>query len=237
MAGRLDGKIAVITGAGAGIGKGCADMFRAEGARVISVDLGGADYTCDLTDEAAVKALFGDIAATHDKIDILINAAAFAVFAPLQELSFDDWKKTLSCELDIVFLPTKAAWPLLSQSGAASVINFASVNARQVLEGTPALAHCAGKGGVLAMTRQLAMEGAPKGIRANTISPGFIQTEATLRHLKADPSFEKDVLAKNMIKRLGTPKDIAYCATWLASDEASYVTGGDFPIDAGTTAW
>jgi NAD(P)-dependent dehydrogenase (short-subunit alcohol dehydrogenase family) len=143
----------------------------------------------------------------------------------------------LTGELDSVFLMTRALWPQLKASGKASIINFASANARQALEGSPALAHTAGKGGVLAMTRQLAMEGALHGIRANTISPGFIQTAATKAHLAADPSFKDAVLAKNMIKRLGTPEDIAWCATWLASDEASYVTGGDFPVDAGATAW
>jgi NAD(P)-dependent dehydrogenase (short-subunit alcohol dehydrogenase family) len=99
------------------------------------------------------------------------------------------------------------------------------------------LAHCAGKGGVLAMTRQLAMEGAPHNIRANSISPGFIKTAATSAHLASDPAFEARVLSKNMIKRLGEPEDVAWCATWLASDEARYVTGGDFPVDAGATAW
>jgi NAD(P)-dependent dehydrogenase (short-subunit alcohol dehydrogenase family) len=117
------------------------------------------------------------------------------------------------------------------------VINFASANARHALDGSPALAHCAGKGGVLAMTRQLAMEGAPHGIRANTISPGFILTEATRRHMAEVPHFEALVLAKNMLKRLGEPVDIAMCAVWLASDEARYVTGADVPVDGGATAW
>lgn len=234
---RLAGKIAVVTGGGAGIGAGCAARFAAEGATVITVDLKGADYACDLTDEAAVNDLFTQIGAEHGRIDILLNAAAFAIFAPIEDLSFEEWKRTLACELDIVFLPTRAAWPLLKASGAASVINFASANARHALEGSPALAHCAGKGGVLAMTRQLAMEGAPHGIRANSIAPGFIQTEATARHLEADPAFKEQVLKKNMVKRLGTPDDIAWGAVWLGSDESGYVTGADIPIDAGATAW
>lgn len=87
------------------------------------------------------------------------------------------------------------------------------------------------------MTRQLAMEGAPHNIRANTIAPGFIRTAATGRHLAADPAFEAQALSKNMLKRLGTPEDIAWAAVWLASDEARYVTGADICIDAGATAW
>jgi NAD(P)-dependent dehydrogenase (short-subunit alcohol dehydrogenase family) len=226
---RLAGKIALVTGAANGIGAGCADLFAREGATVIAVDRD----QCDVTDEVAVARLAAEI----DRVDILVNAAATAVFKWIEDLSYAEWRATLTGELDSVFLMTRALWPQLKASGKASIINFASANARQALEGSPALAHTAGKGGVLAMTRQLAMEGAPHGIRANTISPGFIQTAATKAHLAADPSFKDAVLAKNMIKRLGTPEDIAWCATWLASDEASYVTGGDFPVDAGATAW
>ncbi|RZM07741.1 MAG: SDR family oxidoreductase [Sphingomonas sp.] len=192
---------------------------------------------CDLTDEAAVRATADAIGRKHGRIDILVNAAAMATFKWLEELSIADWRRTLTGELDIVFLMTQAAWPYLKASGAASIVNFASANAYHALEGSPALAHCAGKGGVLAMTRQLAMEGAPHGIRANTISPGFIRTAATATHLAADPGFERQVLAKNMVKRLGTPEDIGWCATWLASDEAGYVTGADISVDAGATAW
>ena len=140
-------------------------------------------------------------------------------------------------ELDIVFLACKAAWPHLKASGAASIINFASVNAHQVLEGSPALAHCAGKGGVLAMTRQLAMEGAPHNIRANTIAPGMIVTGATKPRLDDEPGFVEGVLAKSMLKMLGQPEDIAWCAVYLASDESRYVTGADFSVDGGATAW
>ena len=237
MADRLSGRIAVVTGAAAGIGKSCAEMFAAQGAQVIGIDRVGADFACDLTDEAAANSVFSQIGSASGRIDILVNAAAFAHFAWIEEMSFHQWKTTLSGELDIVFLAARAAWPWLKASGSASIINFASANARHALEGSAALAHCAGKGGVLAMTRQLAMEGAAHNIRANTISPGFILTEATRRHMAAEPALEAKVLAKNMLQRLGEPQDIAFCATWLASDEARYVTGGDFPVDAGATAW
>lgn len=243
--GRLDGKLAVITGAGNGIGQGCARYFARAGATVIGVDIAESspandrkgDRTCDLTDEAATKALFQSIGAEHGRIDILVNAAAFAIFDWIETLSYADWKTTLTGELDIVYLATRAAWPWLKESGRAAIVNFASANARHALPGSPALAHCAGKGGVLAMTRQLAMEGAPYGIRANTISPGFIRTAATERHLAADPAFKAKVLEKNMLKLLGEPADIAWCALWLCSDEARYVTGSDIAVDAGATAW
>ena len=252
---RLHGKLAVVTGAGNGIGKGIALMFARHGALVIGCDLdtNAVEATVaeaaahnwllesrggvDLTDETAVTALIDEIGGVHGRIDILVNAAAVATFRWIEEMSLADWRWTLTGELDIVFLATRAAWPWLKASGAAAIVNFGSANAYHALDGSPALAHCAGKGGILAMTRQLAMEGAPYNIRANTIAPGFIKTAATEAHLAADPSFEAQVLAKNMLKRLGTPEDIAWCATWLASNEARYVTGADFSIDAGATAW
>lgn len=237
MVDRLAGKLAVVTGAATGIGAGVAEAFREAGAQVVGIDLAGADHACNLTDEAAVAALFQQIGKAHGRIDILVNAAAFAVFAWIEDMSYTDWKRTLASELDIVFLPTRAAWPHLRASGAASVINFASANAYHALPGSAALAHCAGKGGVLAMTRQLAMEGAPHAIRANTISPGFIRTAATDRHLAADPTLAAKIIAKNMLPILGKPRDIAMAALWLASDEARYVTGADISIDGGATAW
>lgn len=233
MSTRLTDRIALVTGAANGIGAGCAQMFQAQGATVIGVDIA----ECDVTDEAAVARLMASIAADHGRFDILVNAAATAVFKWIEELSYAEWRNTIIAEIDSVFLVTRAAWPLLKASGSASIINFASANAHHALDGSPALAHVAGKGGVLALTRQLAMEGAPHGIRANSISPGFIQTAATKAHLDADSEFEAKVLAKNMIKRLGSPDDIAHCAVWLASHEAGYVTGADIAVDAGATAW
>jgi len=249
---RLLGKTALVTGFGSGIGRGCALMLAHQGARVIGCDIDseGAEVTlqtasaaglrmegshpCDLTDPGAVDGLFTTVAERFDALDILVNAAATAVFAPIEQLTYEDWRRTLAGELDTVFLACKAAWPLLKVRGG-SIVNFASVNAYLVLEGSAALAHCAGKGGVLAMSRQLALEGAPHGIRCNTVSPGMIVTGAT-EPVLAQPGFEANVLSKALIKRLGQPEDIAWCVTFLASDESTWLTAADIPVDGGACA-
>jgi NAD(P)-dependent dehydrogenase (short-subunit alcohol dehydrogenase family) len=251
--GRLRNKVAIVTGLAHGIGQGVALMFARQGAHVVGcdIDAAGAAETaaiaasegwhidvviCDLMTEAGAAALIQRATALRGGFDVLVNAAAIGVFKWLDEMSYPDWKKTMVGELDIVFLAVKAAWPQLKARGGGSIINFASANAYHALEQSGALAHCAGKGGVLAMTRQLAMEGGPYSIRANTISPALIQTKATEEPLK-NPAFVSNVLAKAMIKRLGTPEDAAWMATFLASDESTWVTGADFKLDGGATAW
>jgi NAD(P)-dependent dehydrogenase (short-subunit alcohol dehydrogenase family) len=168
-------------------------------------------------------------------VDILVNAAAIVKFGPVDELSKADWDITLRGEIDTVFLVTRKMWPLLQASGKGSIINFSSANAHVALDGLPALAHTAGKGAVLAMTRQLAMEGGPHNIRANTIAPGFTVTEETEQHL--DSPLMKNVRAKIMLDGLGQPEDIGWLAIYLGSDESRFVTGSDFRIDGGATAW
>jgi NAD(P)-dependent dehydrogenase (short-subunit alcohol dehydrogenase family) len=193
-------------------------------------------HPCDLTKQADVESLMAQTLALHGGVDILLNAAATARFQFIDDMTFEDWRWTIAGELDLVFLTCKAAWPHLVARGGGSIINFASANAYVALEGSGALAHCAGKGGVLAMTRQLAMEGGPHNIRANTIAPGMIVTGATAPVL-AQPGFERHVLSRKMIKRLGQPEDVAWCAVYLASDQANWVTGADFSVDGGATAW
>lgn len=253
---RLSGKVAIVTGIGSGIGQACALMFAREGARVVGCDIDAAAaqqtlaiaeqeglalsglHPCDLTDPQDVKRLIDLTLSHHGGFDILVNAAAFAAFAWIEEMDYQSqWRKTLTGELDIVFLLCQAAWPHLKQRGGGSIINFASANAWMALEGSPALAHCAGKGGVLAMTRQLALEGGTHGIRANTISPGLVETGATRDHLQRDPALLQMALSKQMLRqRIGQPEDIGWAAIYLASDESIWVTGSDFNIDGGARA-
>ena len=251
---RLEGKTALITGIGAGIGQGCALMFAREGAQVFGSDINAAAAAStleiaqkeglsmqsldglDLTNETDVETLVEKAYETFGKIDILVTAAAFCDFKPIEELDFEtNWKKSIRGELDIVFLACQKAWKYLKINGG-SIINFSSANRRQVLKGSPALVHCATKGGVYSMSIQMACEGGPHQIRVNTISPGLVHTAAT-DHLVQDPDFLPFLNEKHMLGRIGKPEDIAYAALFLASDESSWVTGADFPIDGGASKW
>ncbi|MEA1672586.1 SDR family NAD(P)-dependent oxidoreductase [Nitrospirillum sp. BR 11163] len=252
---RLAGKVAVVTGIAAGIGQGTALMLARHGAKVVGCDINaaGAEATvalagtegldlsslhpCDMTRPDDVARLMEFAVARHGGIDILVNAAAFGAFVWLQDMDYEThWRRTLTGEVDLVFLACKAAWPHLIRRGGGAVVNFASANAYRALRNSPALAHCAGKGAVLAMSRQLAMEGAPHGIRVNTISPALVVTEATRQPLE-NPQFAKAVQDAIMLPRLGTPEDIGWAVTFLVSDESTWVTGADFAIDGGATAW
>lgn len=251
---RLKDKVALITGIGSGIGRGCALMMARHGARVAGIDIDPqaarataeaaaqegllvTPYEADLTNPGDVSAVIGKVRQAFGDIAILVNAAAIAEFVWIDDMDYErHWRRTITGELDTVFLATKAVWPSMVKRGGGAIINLASVNAYVALKASAALAHTAGKGGVLAMTRQLAMEGAPHNIRANSISPGLIVTGAT-RPVLDRPEFVAAVKEKLMLDRLGQPEDIAWGAVYLASDEASFVTGTDLAIDGGALAW
>jgi NAD(P)-dependent dehydrogenase (short-subunit alcohol dehydrogenase family) len=256
MADRLRGKIAVVTGvAGMGIGQGCALAFAREGAHVVGCDIdktGAAEtealakreglsyetFLADLTDPKADQELMTFAAERFGGVDVLMNSAAFVEFAPIAEMDYEkQWRRTLVGELDLVFLGCRAAWPHLVKRGGGSIINMASANSYVSLPGAGATAHCATKGGVLAMTRQLAAEGAPHNIRANCISPALIVTKHTKERLDHEAGFREMVMNAFLLKRLGQPEDIGHAAVYLASDESSWVTGTDIRVDGGATSF
>lgn len=254
MSNRLKDKVAVITGIGSGMGRAAALLFAAEGAKVVGCDVneaacresvaaiqaqGGEAVSlqpCDPSEPAQAQSLIDLAVSAFGAIDVLYNNAAAVHFAPIDTITHEMWTATMRGELDIVFNACKAAWPFLKIRGG-SIINCGSTSGKIAYEVLPALAHSAGKGGVIAMTRQLAMEGGKYGIRANSISPGLVRTGATASLIDS-PEWFAPMKRKLMLDgQVGTPEDIAYCALYLASDEAKWVTGADFAIDGGTTAW
>lgn len=247
---RLAGKVSLITGIAGGQGRAAALLFAREGAIVVGCDLADASETLslaraegltvhapapvDLTDSDQARAWIGRSAAEFGRIDVLYNNAAAARGSPIAEMSESDWSYTLRNELDLVFHACAAAWPYLVRAGGGSIVNVASTSG---LMGSPStnVGHAAGKGGVIAMTRQLAVEGGPLGIRANCVVPGSIATGLAAR-LKDDARFMGSYLAQTPLRRLGSADDIAYAALYLASDESSFVTGQSLVVDGGRTA-
>ena len=249
--GRLTGKIAFITGIASGMGRAAAKLFAAQGATVVGCDLsesaaeqtaaeirdaGGRMFTFAPVDVASATEAAKWICDGVDEtggIDILYNNAGGARFGSFDEFRQEDWSFTLRNELDLVFYATQAAWPHFIARGGGSVLNTGSAVAAR---GNPTLgfaAHAAAKGGVRALTRQLAAEGARHQIRVNTISPGPIRTPAITTML---PEMVKRIESAIPLGRWGECEEIAYCALYLASDEARWVTGADFVIDGGGIA-
>jgi NAD(P)-dependent dehydrogenase (short-subunit alcohol dehydrogenase family) len=252
-AGRLPGKVCVITGTGGSIGRATALTFAREGALVVGCDLtaepaeatvdmvqaaGGqmvSMHPCRLTDPADCGALLALAVSTFGRIDVLFNLAAAPYFNWLEDITNDEWDSARRGELDLVFYLTRAAWPHLKNSSGV-VVNMASLNASLSFRILPSLAHTTFKAGIIGMTRQLAMEGREHGIRANSISPGLIESNATLEQLR-DPEWAHDMLGKTLLGRFGKPEEVANVALFLASEESSYVTGIDIVVDGGMKVW
>jgi NAD(P)-dependent dehydrogenase (short-subunit alcohol dehydrogenase family) len=172
---------------------------------------------------------------TFGRIDVLFNLAAASYFNRLEDISDDEWDQARRGEIDLVFYLTRAAWPHLKNSSGV-VVNMASLNASLSFKILPSLAHTTFKAGVIGMTRQLAMEGSEHGIRANSISPGLIESNATLEQL-SDPEWAREMLGRTLLGRLGKPEEVANVALFLASEESSYITGIDIVVDGGMKVW
>ena len=250
---RLSGKVCVITGTGGSIGRAAAVGFAREGAPVVGCDLnvdaaeatvamvrgqGGTMVSlqpCQITKPADCQTLVDFAVRTFGRIDVLFNNAAMAYFNWLEDITDEEWNRDLREEVDLVFFLTRAAWPHLKASHGV-VVNTASLNALLSFKTLPSLAHTTAKAGIIAMTRQLAMEGREHGIRANSISPGLIETNQTREQLK-DPAWASAMLGKTLLGRLGRPEEVANVALFLASEESSYVTGVDIVVDGGMNVW
>jgi NAD(P)-dependent dehydrogenase (short-subunit alcohol dehydrogenase family) len=226
-------------------------MFAREGARIIGCDVqeGAAEktadalradghdvtgFTVDLADAEAAARWVDESAERLGGVDVLYNNAAGAGFAPFAEMSLELWRHVIRVELDIVFHTTQPAWRHLRATGNSSIINTASMSGLRGIAPLGQAAHSAAKGGVIALTRTLAAEGAPDGIRANTISPGFVKSPATDKFVGDElRAFQ---MGMHLIRRPGLGEDIAPLAVYLASDESAWVTGQNYSIDGGVTA-
>lgn len=245
----LEGKVAIVTGAGKGIGKACATDLAAAGATVIASDIdgaaaeatasaiGGTAVTCDVSSEDQVASLVEGAVSAHGKIDVMVANAGIASVNPIVQMPLEEWRALMSVNLDGVFLCDKHAGLAMAASGGGSIINMASTTA---LKGAPAIAHyAAAKAAVLSLTKSLALELRALNIRVNAICPGFLDTDlvhdraAELEAIIGMPLM--DVVGAKQ-GRLGTADEVGKVAVFLASDRSSFSSGAPFVLDGGCLA-
>jgi NAD(P)-dependent dehydrogenase (short-subunit alcohol dehydrogenase family) len=245
MSGRLKGRVALVTGAASGIGRAMTDRLLAEGASVAAVDV--AEYPAepgsavlgvraDVTDRQAMDAAVAHACEHFGALDIVCNVAGITgPVLPTAEYPPDSWDKVLAVNLTAAFNIIRAALPALIASGSGSIVNIASAQGLVAVPGMPAYA--ASKGGLIALTRVIAVEYAPAGVRANAIAPGIVDTPMTQAFAEAVPPEAMAQMANQIpMRRLGLPTDITGLAVYLASDESSYLTGAVIPVDGGYIA-
>jgi NAD(P)-dependent dehydrogenase (short-subunit alcohol dehydrogenase family) len=241
---RFDGRIVIVTGAASGIGYQMASQFLAEGAIVYAADLrpGAAPEKArqlhvDVTDPASVEAMVARAVADAGRLDVICNnAGASSVSDPLN-CTVEDWDRTFAVNARGVFLGTKYALAPMLNQGSGAIVNTASVAGQVGLKDRAA--YCASKGAVIAFTRQVAVQYAGTGVRANCICPGTVDSPWVARLLAQadDPEAARaGLVARQPMGRLGTPEEIAAAALYLASDAAAFITGSELVIDGGLLA-
>jgi len=235
VSGRLAGKVCVITGAASGIGAESARRFAQEGATVVGVDVApGCEIQADVTDEAAVRELYARVAADHGRVDVLFNNAGISPpdDASVLDTGLEAWRRVQDTNLTSVFLCCKHGIPHLLAAGGGSVINTASFVA-VMGAATSQISYTASKGGVLALSRELGVEFARRGVRVNALCPGPVSTPLLEDLFASDPVQAARRLVHLPMGRFAQPREIADAALFLASDESTYVTASTFLVDGG----
>ena len=244
----LKDRVAIVTGAASGIGLACAQRYGREGAIVVGLDRNRSDdwssvesiapdsrfHQMDVTDNAAQKAVVEETVREFGRIDILVTAAGIGEAGPVNMLEEDTWDRVIDINLKGTFLSIKAVLDTMIAQRSGSIITVASVEGLNGTEGGSA--YNASKGGVVLLTKNVAIDYARVGIRCNTICPGFIDTPLLHEVMDAMPDFKKDVVRETKMGRMGKPEEIAGAAYFLASDDASFVTGHTLVVDGGYTA-
>ncbi|MFK7976984.1 MAG: SDR family NAD(P)-dependent oxidoreductase [Halioglobus sp.] len=244
----LKGKIAIVTGAASGIGLACAKRYATEGATVIGVDRNASDawaevealaensrfHQLDVTDGAAQKAVAEEAAKEFGRIDVLLTAAGVGDGGPVGMIEEEAWDRVVDINLKGTFLSIKSVLDTMSAQRSGSIITVASVEGINGTEGGSA--YNASKGGVILLSKNVAIDYGRMGIRCNAICPGFIETPMLNEVMDLMQEFREDVVRETKVGRLGKPEEIAGAAFFLASDDSSYVTGHAMVVDGGYTA-
>jgi meso-butanediol dehydrogenase/(S,S)-butanediol dehydrogenase/diacetyl reductase len=250
--GRLEGKVAVITGAASGIGAACAERFAREGASIAGIDLGkpvsdaswtaveqaapdAAFWQADVRDAPAIERIVEEIVARFGHIDALVNAAGVSAAGTVGDMDLAEWERVIGVNLTGTFIPSKYVVRQMQKQGSGSIVHLASIEGLEAMESQAA--YNASKGGVVLLTRNMAIDYGPQGIRVNCLCPGLIETPMTevLRSPGLEAIHRRFVLG-HMLRRAGAPSEVASAALFLVSEDASFVTGHALTVDGGYTA-